>query len=224
MPWTIEYFTYAFTEPRLREVNLGFVRGSADPHSYYDFGCRKPEEFPCTICHKQPPSLKSSASEIMFRLIFNIEKFHLDRDTTYDQYMYVARHKVPIERLVLFKEFPKVLKMKYTEFDDSSLGLIHRHCIDVVNSEISLISMERQISSTEEFVRLVTRYKTGFCCAHNNNNNNNLDWGPVPHFCPVEALQQVWLTPEVCCSIPVFLIVPTRAPRCLSRPQPALVP
>jgi hypothetical protein len=25
----------------------------------------------------------------------------------------------------------------------------------------------------------------------------NLDWGPVPHFCPLETLQPVWLTPEV---------------------------
>jgi hypothetical protein len=51
-----------------------------------------------------------------------------------------------------------------------------------------------------------------------------LDWGPVSHFCPLEALQPVWLTPEVYCTIPVFLIVPTLASRCLSRPQPAVVP
>jgi hypothetical protein len=57
-----------------------------------------------------------------------------------------------------------------------------------------------------------------------NNNNNNLDWGPVPHFCPLGALQPVWLTPEVYWTIPVFLIVPTLAARCLSRPQPAVVP
>jgi hypothetical protein len=30
----------------------------------------------------------------------------------------------------------------------------------------------------------------------------NLDWGPVPHFCPLETLQPVWLTPEVYCLIP----------------------
>jgi hypothetical protein len=33
-------------------------------------------------------------------------------------------------------------------------------------------------------------------------NNNNLVWGPVTHFCPLEALQPVWLTPEVYCTIP----------------------
>jgi hypothetical protein len=52
----------------------------------------------------------------------------------------------------------------------------------------------------------------------------NLDWRPVPHLCPLEALQPVWLTPEVYCTMPVFLIVPTLAAICLSRPQPAAVP
>jgi hypothetical protein len=28
-----------------------------------------------------------------------------------------------------------------------------------------------------------------------------LDWGPVPHFCPLKALQPVWLMPEVSCTI-----------------------
>jgi hypothetical protein len=31
---------------------------------------------------------------------------------------------------------------------------------------------------------------------------NNLYWGPVPHFCSLEALQPVWLMPEVYCTIP----------------------
>jgi hypothetical protein len=53
---------------------------------------------------------------------------------------------------------------------------------------------------------------------------NNMVWGPVPHFCPLEALQPGWLTPEVYCTIPVFLIVPTLAARCLSHPQHAVVP
>jgi hypothetical protein len=33
---------------------------------------------------------------------------------------------------------------------------------------------------------------------------NNLDWGPVPHFCPLEALQPVWLMPEPYCTTPCF--------------------
>jgi hypothetical protein len=48
--------------------------------------------------------------------------------------------------------------------------------------------------------------------------------GSSSAFCLLEALQPVWLTPEVYCTIPVVLIVPTLAARCLSRPQPAVVP
>jgi hypothetical protein len=32
-----------------------------------------------------------------------------------------------------------------------------------------------------------------------------LYWGPVPHFCPLEALQSVWLMPEVYCTIPLTI-------------------
>jgi hypothetical protein len=28
-----------------------------------------------------------------------------------------------------------------------------------------------------------------------------LNWGPVPHVCPLEALQPVWLMPKVYCTI-----------------------
>ena len=105
-------------------------------------------------------------SEIVFRLTFNIEKFPLDRDRTHDQSVYVARRNVPIERLIQFNESPTVLKMQYIEFDESSSGRIHGHCVDAVNSGMSQISMERQISSAEEFVRLATGYKIRFWCAH----------------------------------------------------------
>jgi hypothetical protein len=51
----------------------------------------------------------------------------------------------------------------------------------------------------------------------------NLDWSPFPHFCPLEALQPV-CNQRFIVPFPLFLIVPTLAARCLSRPQPAVVP
>jgi hypothetical protein len=60
---------------------------NADPQLYYDLRCRKSEECTCAVYRKQPLSLKAAASEIVFRLIFNIENFRLDLDTTYDQYV-----------------------------------------------------------------------------------------------------------------------------------------
>ena len=49
---------------------------------------------------------------------------------------------------------------------------------------------------------------------------NNLDWGSSSALCPLEALQSVRLIVR----FPVFLNHPTLAARCLSRPQPAVVP
>jgi hypothetical protein len=53
---------------------------------------------------------------------------------------------------------------------------------------------------------------------------SNFGSGSSSALLPLETLQPVWLTPEVYCIIPVFLIVPTLAAACLSRPQPAVAP
>jgi len=39
-----------------------------DSLPYYDFGCRQPEKCTSKLCCMQPPSLKSAASEIVFRI------------------------------------------------------------------------------------------------------------------------------------------------------------
>ena len=47
----------------------------------YDVGCRKPQVCTCLLCYKQPTSLKSAASEIVFGM-YNKEKFRFDNITT----------------------------------------------------------------------------------------------------------------------------------------------
>jgi len=46
-----------------------------------NFGCRKPEMCTCVLCCKQPPSLKSAASEILFGM-YNKEKFRVENATS----------------------------------------------------------------------------------------------------------------------------------------------
>jgi len=48
-----------------------------DSRPYYDLGCKKAENCRCVLCCMQPPSLKSAASEIVFR-VCNDEKMRLD--------------------------------------------------------------------------------------------------------------------------------------------------
>lgn len=52
-----------------------------DPRMHFDFGCKKPENCNCALCEKQPISLKSLASEIVFR-IYNKNKFRFDNKIT----------------------------------------------------------------------------------------------------------------------------------------------
>jgi len=40
-----------------------------DSRPYYDLGCIKPEKCTCVLCCIQPPSLKSAASEVVFRML-----------------------------------------------------------------------------------------------------------------------------------------------------------
>jgi hypothetical protein len=141
---------------------------NADPRLYYDLGRTDPEECTCAFRCKQPLSLEAAASEIVFRLIFNVETFRLDLDTTYDRYVYGVRSgvNIPTERLVPFKRFPDELKMRYVEFDDAALGRFHIHCVDNFTSGASQIPLKRRINSAEEFVELVTRYKARFWCSN----------------------------------------------------------
>jgi hypothetical protein len=74
--------------------------------------------------------------------------------------------KVPTERLITFNTFPAVLKMRYVEFDDSSLGRVHTHCADNFTSRASQITLEGHINSAEKFVELVTLYRVRFWYAH----------------------------------------------------------
>jgi hypothetical protein len=96
---------------------------SSDPRCFYNVGCIVVHSpCSCTACHRTPPSLKSTASRIIFDVLFNISKFVFSNLCTYDEYAYVSRHiesvGVPIERLVPFGVFPKEFKFRYFQFDE----------------------------------------------------------------------------------------------------------
>lgn len=57
------------------------VCNTEDPRMHFDFGCRKPNNCNCTLCNKQPLSLKTLASEIVFGL-YNKNKFRFDNKIT----------------------------------------------------------------------------------------------------------------------------------------------
>ena len=50
--------------------------------SIFNFYCKSPDPCLCFICRRQPPSLAASASNILFKFVFNLDLFQLRRDTT----------------------------------------------------------------------------------------------------------------------------------------------
>ena len=74
---------------------------------------------------------------------------------------------------------------------------------------VCLHDISRDLPRSWAFVNVVINIQVFFF--------NNVDWGSSSALCPLEVLQPVWLIVRV-------LNVPTLAARCLSRPQPAVVP
>ena len=123
---------------RMPRSGMGILRllegafGTLEPRMFDNFGCQKPNSCTCTLCCKQPLSLKTAASKIVFGL-YNFHKFCFDHNTTCDQYVYAVRSRVNLksEQLVPFFEFPDTLH--FIQFDHFSLVQFHEHCSLAVN-------------------------------------------------------------------------------------------
>jgi hypothetical protein len=139
--------------------------------SHYDFGCKKPSPCTCTLCLKQPLSLKSAASEIMFRLANNLNKFCFDQDTTYRQYIFAVRYGaiLNIEQLIPSLKFPCTLSFRFILYDNVSLGHYHEHCASVVNVRNGtrwMDSVHYRFEQPTDFVVSIAQLKSVFWCAH----------------------------------------------------------
>ena len=64
--------------------------------AYYDFGCKKPQNCTCAVSYKQPLSLKTAASEIVFGL-YTKEKLRFDNKTICKPF---EIHEIPEDALL----------------------------------------------------------------------------------------------------------------------------
>jgi len=67
-----------------------------------------PNIFYCNICTCQPPSLRDSASHILFRRVLDLERFELTRYTTYSQYKLAVESGRVDDLRLLHPRFPQV--------------------------------------------------------------------------------------------------------------------
>ena len=87
--------------------------------------CELPNICYCNICMRQPPSLRDSASHILFRCVLDLERFELTRYTTYSQYKFAVASGRVDDLRVLPPRFPKVeVRFRFLTFENK----FHHHC------------------------------------------------------------------------------------------------
>ena len=68
--------------------------------------CLSLDQCQCTVCVRQPPTLKEAASDIAFRYVLNLEAFRMDSRVPFDRFREVATSgRVPEYRLFPYARF-----------------------------------------------------------------------------------------------------------------------
>jgi hypothetical protein len=87
--------------------------------------CMRPANCQCIICTRQPPSLRDSASHILFNCVLDLERFNLTCYTTYSQYKFAAGSGRVDELSLLPPRFPVVeVRFRFLTFEER----FHLHC------------------------------------------------------------------------------------------------
>lgn len=124
--------------------------------------CLRTRDCRCTICARQPPSLLSSASNTLFRLVLEIGRFELTRETTYAQYIQAVRsYRVPTNQL-LPPDFPNIrLHFRCNVF----VYKLHKHC---PGEGLWTVQMDYTFRSESEAVRSLVskRFQNTYWCRH----------------------------------------------------------
>ena len=125
--------------------------------------CRAPDEAcSCSICLRQPPSLRLSALHTINTLLFNVENFELSALTTYDEYVYVVRSGEAHMPQILPPEYPEIRVWYQSDFLADSTDRYHRHCPGA--GPWGTFTCSKFHSDEEAIVKLVD-YRTHFWCA-----------------------------------------------------------
>ena len=126
-------------------------------------GCVHPDEAcSCSVCLRQPPSLLSPDSNMLFNVILDLENFTLTSETTYQQYAVATKsNKVPHQQL-LPPDYPDVLVRFRC---DVFARKLHHHCPGNGTWEVE---MKRTFHSHADAIGSLSTLQTLFWCTHCN--------------------------------------------------------
>ena len=91
--------------------------------------CTGPSSCRCHVCLRQPPTLRSIASNTVFHMTYNMSEFTLSARTLYQHYVLAAQSKiVPLGRMVP-RSFP-FLRCTFVRATDCSFSKrYHKACV-----------------------------------------------------------------------------------------------
>ena len=116
----------------------------------------------CSLCIKNPPTLKALSSNVLFSCWFNINEFEFVNNITYTIYKFVTENaNVSLSQLVPFQP-PFTLVSHYALCNPTENKRVHKKCIDVPH--IWLSKESTYISNSKMFVETVITYKNKFWC------------------------------------------------------------
>ena len=121
-------------------------------------GCVAPgETCICRVCRRQLPSPKDMASDVVFSLVYNINRFGLTCDVTFDQYVYVVDSKrVEVWRL-LPPDFPSIT-LEF-QFEGCPLHKFHSHCpVDTSLHSSAFYEFEWEVDAVAALSTLWNRF------------------------------------------------------------------
>jgi len=136
--------------------------------------CVLPEICNCNICMRQPPSLRDSASHILFKFILDLRRFELTSYTTYSQYKFAVESGYVDELGLLPPFFPRILvRFKFRTFEDK----FHHQCRNELEWDIL---MESTFPNMRAAIDALVSNESLYWCKHC---NRGLFFHPdCPHF------------------------------------------
>jgi len=121
--------------------------------------CLRTSDCSCTVCTRHPPSLLGSASNTNFRLVLELGRFVLTRETTYHQYVLAVRSNKGSTQQLLSPDFPDI--RLHFRCDVFAYKLRH-HC---PGSGMWKALMEHTFSSESE-AKSIVGLEIAYWCRH----------------------------------------------------------
>jgi hypothetical protein len=126
--------------------------------SYND--CMRPSTCQCNICTRQPPSLRDSASHILFRCVLDLKRFELTCYTTYNQYKFAVESGHVDDLHLLPPRFSSVeIRFHFKTFEKR----FHLHCPGIGEWNTR---MEGVFSDMKSAISLLVTNETFYWCRH----------------------------------------------------------